>query len=174
MGESALNARLGTLEPMSFVIRTATPEDAADLALVRVTSWRETYSHILSAEFLDQLDVAEGTERWRRSLETGRADTMVLDVNGEVRGYATAGAPHSEEKPRDLELYMIYQLASEHGNGSGQALLDATIQDRPCFVWVAELNPRAIAFYHRNGFEPDGAREVAEQWENLAEIRMVR
>lgn len=72
------------------------------------------------------------------------------------------------------ELDMIYQLASMHGSGSGQALLDATIADAPAFLWTAELNPRAQAFYRRNGFEPDGAREVRADWESLVEIRLVR
>lgn len=159
---------------MSFVIRPATTADAAALAHVNLTAWREAYAHFLSPEFLAGLSLPELHERWNRGLERGLAGTVVSEVDGDVRGYATAGAARSEEKPRDLELYMIYQLASEHGSGSGQALLDAALGDEPAFLWVAELNPRAIAFYRRNGFEPDGARMIAEQWDNLAEIRMVR
>lgn len=144
------------------------------MARVNVTSWRESYAHILSAEFLANLNLDDRIERWERSIELSAQHTYVLEVGGEVRGYSSAGLPRSEEKPRDLELYMLYQLASEHGSGSGQALLDAALGDAPAFLWVAELNPRAIAFYRRNGFEPDGAREVAPQWEGMAEIRMVR
>jgi hypothetical protein len=65
-------------------------------------------------------------------------------------------------------------MASLHGSGSGQGLLDAVIGTEPAFLWTAELNPRAQSFYRRNGFVADGARKVAESWENLAEIRMVR
>lgn len=141
---------------------------------MNVTAWRESYEHLLSAQFLASLSIDERVESWRRGLARDPRSTVVADVDGEVRGYATAGIPRSEEKPRDLELYMIYQLAGMHGSGSGQALLDAVLGDRPAFVWVAELNPRAIAFYRRNGFEADGACTVARQWESLAEIRMVR
>ena len=49
------------------------------------------------------------------------------------------------------------------------------------YVWfsfvgaVAELNPRARAFYRRNGFAADGTRKVGSfLGEDLAEIRMVR
>lgn len=159
---------------MGFVIRAARFADARALAHVNVTAWRESYAHLLSAEFLDGLDVEQRAERWRRSIEFGEQFTHVLEVEGEVRGYSSAGPARSAEQPRDLELYMIYQLASEHGSGSGQALLDAAVADSPAFVWVAEFNPRAITFYRRNGFEPDGAHETAEYWENLSEIRMVR
>lgn len=159
---------------MAFEIRPARMADAEALAFVNVTAWRDTYRDVLSAEFLAALSIEERVDSWRRALERARVPAMVTEVDGEVRGYAVAGPPNSEEAPRDLQLYMIYQLASEHGTGSGQALLEAAIGDRPAFLWVAERNPRAIAFYRRNGFEPDGLRDLAEQWENLAEIRMVR
>jgi ribosomal protein S18 acetylase RimI-like enzyme len=141
---------------------------------VNVASWRETYAHILSPGFLAALDVDAVAERYARGIQSPTSAFVALEVDGEIRGYAAGGAPLSEDTPRDLELYMLYQLSSEHGSGSGQALLDALLGDRPAFLWVAEENPRAIAFYRRNGFEPDGAREVAESWEQLAEIRMVR
>jgi ribosomal protein S18 acetylase RimI-like enzyme len=156
-----------------FRVRPATHDDVDALAFVNVTAWREAYGHFLSPEFFESMTVESRRERWRRSVDDG-FPTNVLEVDGEVRGYSSAGIPLTDEKPRDLQLYMIYQLASEYGTGSGQALLDAAIADNPAFVWVAEQNPRAIAFYRRNGFEPDGASIVAEQWENLVEFRMVR
>lgn len=69
---------------------------------------------------------------------------------------------------------MINILASHYGMGVGQALLDAAIGDRPASLWVAEDNPRAQAFYRRNGFALDGARDTIERLENMAEVRMVR
>ena len=76
--------------------------------------------------------------------------------------------------PRDLELWGIYLLAEYHGSGIGQALLDAAVGDRPASLWVAEDNPRARAFYSRNGFEPDGGRRVEEEWEHMVVVRLVR
>ena len=146
---------------MGFVVREAQVEDAAALAHVNVASWRETYAHILSPGFLAALDVDAVAARYARGIRSPTSTFMVLEVDGDIRGYSAGGAPLSEDKPRDLELYMLYQLSSEHGTGSGQALLDAVLGDRPAFLWVAEENPRAIAFYRRNGFQPDGAREVA-------------
>jgi RimJ/RimL family protein N-acetyltransferase len=34
-------------------------------------------------------------------------------------------------------------------------------------------NPRAQAFYRRNGFAPDGSEKFDEQWE-VTEVRFVR
>ncbi|MCU1412540.1 MAG: hypothetical protein JWR04_3247 [Rhodoglobus sp.] len=159
---------------MTFLIRPARPEDAPALARVNLEGWRETYSDILSPAFIAGFSEERLLEKWENGLNGDLADTVVAEVEGEVRGYAAAGIPFMREKPRDLQLYMIYQLASQHGSGSGRALLEAAIGDRPAFLWVARDNARAIAFYRRNGFEPDGAEGVFEEWENLAEIRMVR
>lgn len=154
---------------MTYVIRRATRDDALGIAMVNVTSWRESYSGFLSDTFLSAMSIPERAVGWRRSAELNTIH--VLDVEGEVRGFSIA---RETDGPRDLELRLLYQLASEHGSGSGQALLDAALGDRPAFLWVAELNPRAQAFYRKNGFEPDGERKVEPLWENLAEIRMVR
>jgi len=154
---------------VSFIVRPATVDDALGIATVHVTSWRESYSGFMSPGFLAAMSIPERAVGWRASVE--RNTINVLEVDGEVRGFSMAGHGGG---PRDLELRLLYQLASEHGTGSGQALLDAAIGDRPAHLWVAELNPRAQAFYRRNGFEPDGERKVEPLWENLAEIRMVR
>ena len=155
---------------MSFIVRPATVDDALGIATVHVTSWRESYSGFMSPGFLAAMSIPERAVGWRTAIERDRT-IHVLDVDGEVRGFSIAG---QSDGPRDLELRLLYQLASEHGTGSGQALLDAAIGDRPAHLWVAELNPRAQAFYRRNGFEADGERKVEPLWENLAEIRMVR
>jgi RimJ/RimL family protein N-acetyltransferase len=39
---------------------------------------------------------------------------------------------------------------------------------------VAEDNPRAHAFYRRNGFAPDGTRQIADTLEGMATVRMIR
>ena len=158
---------------MDFLVRPAVPGDALAIATVRVAGWRETYT-FLSAELLGSMDPAAREESLRDMIELELGTFVVVEVDGQIRGFATSGPPAADDAPRETELAMIYQLASMHGSGSGQALLDAAIGDAPAFLWTAELNPRAHAFYERNGFVADGAREVRADWENLAEIRMVR
>ena len=41
-------------------------------------------------------------------------------------------------------------------------------------LWVAQDNPRAQAFYRRNGFIPNGTRKVVEDWEGITLIQMNR
>ncbi|GHF16392.1 GNAT family N-acetyltransferase [Pseudolysinimonas yzui] len=156
-----------------ITVRPAVPDDAERIADIRLTGWRETYAHLLSAGFLEQM--TSNPARIRASIENG-TPVVVAEIDGDVVGFACASTPFEDEPdpPRDLQLWFIYQYARAHGSGTGQALLDAVVSDRPAFLWVAEGNPRAIAFYRRNGFTLDGTRKVAPDWENLAEIRMVR
>lgn len=154
-----------------IAIRPAVVADAATIAGIQVTGWRETYAQLLSPGFLAAL--RPRTEMFRAGIERG-AHVVVAELDGELVGYAFAGPAAEADAPRDWALWHLYQYARVHGSGTGQALLDAAVGDRPAVLWVAEDNPRAQAFYRRNGFEPDGARMVAAEWEDLAEIRMVR
>jgi ribosomal protein S18 acetylase RimI-like enzyme len=166
----------------AVTVRPARPEDAAAIARVRVDSWRATYAHLLSAEFLATLDPTADEPGWRGTIERmtedpSRGTFVVAEVDATVRGFAIGGPPRplpGEKPPREWQLFLIYQDAALHGSGSGQLLLEASIGDRPTHLWTAEDNPRAIAFYRRNGFVPDGERTTDPKWENLAEIRMLR
>lgn len=157
-----------------ITVRPAVPEDADAIVGIRNTSWREAYAHLLSPEFLANL--VDDTERFRDGIARAvRSVTVVAELDGEVVGYAFAAPPpEDEDAPRDWCLFHIYQYAHVHGSGTGQALLDAVVGDRPAFLWTAEDNPRALAFYRRNGFVPDGTRKTIPDWESMATIRMVR
>jgi GNAT superfamily N-acetyltransferase len=157
----------------NFEVRSATVTDAAAIARVNVQSWREAYGHFLSPQFLAAMSVEQFATRWATLIGEGTV-MHVAEVDGDVRGYSLARASEEPEAPRSLLLSGLYQLASMHGSGSGRALLDAAIGDAPAYLWVAELNARARAFYERNGFVLDGERKTAERWEDLVELRMVR
>lgn len=156
-----------------ITVRPAVPDDADAIVDIRNTGWREAYAHLLSPEFLANL--TNDAESWRDGIARAvRSVTVVAELDGAVVGFAHAGPATEEDAPRDWCLPMIYQYSSAHGSGTGQALLDAAIGDRPAYLWTAEDNPRALAFYRRNGFTPDGTRKTIPDWENLAAIRMVR
>jgi GNAT superfamily N-acetyltransferase len=73
-----------------------------------------------------------------------------------------------------VELYTLYILRPRYGTGIGQRLFDVAVGGKPCALWVAEANGRAISFYRRQGFRPDGASRRIEEWEGLPVIRMLR
>jgi len=178
---------------MEHIIREAVVGDAAAIGRVHMTCWREAYAHFLSPEFFAANPPERSAARWESSLgrlsaaragggpssvavEPGAVERQVwvAERAGEIVGFAMRGPAVGTPPPRALELYAIYLLESEHGSGAGQALLDHSIGDVPATLWVADQNPRAVAFYRRNGFEFDGARDVVADMENTVEFRMVR
>ena len=143
---------------MVVVVRPATVADAAEIARVHIAAWRETYTRLLPPGALDDLDPVVRAERWTEIIGDDSTDVWVAEHDGMIIGWASASAGRDVDAPRDLELEGIYVLAAEHGGGAGQALLEAAISDRPAYLWSAADNPRAQAFYLRNGFSDDGTR----------------
>jgi len=157
-----------------IVVRAARPEDAAGMARVHVRGWQETYRGLLPDEELDAPDFIERRERmWARVLTDPAIEwsSAVAEKEGAIIGIAAAGPAQGDDPPRDWELYILYLLKGHHGSGAGQQLIDAVLDGRPAALRVADPNPRAQAFYRRNGFLPDGGREP---FGTGHEIRMVR
>lgn len=73
---------------------------------------------------------------------------------GQIVGFASTGPPREQPPVSDLELGNIYLLAAHHGSGLGQELLDVVLGGRGASLWVLDDNPRAQAFYTRNGALP--------------------
>lgn len=163
--------------PHALTVRTADVQDADAIAAVHVQAWREAYAHLLPAEFLAALDVEARAARWRGIIAEPDVDVLVAVVEGSVVGWASAGPGRGGRgaTPRDRELEGIYVLAAQHGTGAGQRLLDAAVGSAPAYLWVAEGNPRAEAFYRRNGFRRDGAAQHEQIGPTgLDAVRMVR
>ena len=162
-------------------IRTPVLADAAAIARVHIDAWRETYSGHMPDSFWSEAAYQQRLEMWTHVLgpEGDASGRAIAERDGEIVGFAIAGpstrndARNGHDPVRDLHLYAIYLLASEHGSGLGQQLLDAVAGTQPAQLWVMRGNDRAIAFYRRNGFEPDGV-EVVDDRLGIVEMRMVR
>ncbi|WP_344779768.1 GNAT family N-acetyltransferase [Microbacterium kribbense] len=75
---------------------------------------------------------------------------------------------------RRNQLYAIYVFAAHYGTGVGQALFDQTLGGGAAMLWVAKENPRATAFYRRNGFRLDGVEQIDPYTPIITDARMVR
>jgi ribosomal protein S18 acetylase RimI-like enzyme len=164
---------------VAFTVRVPTLADAATTAELLVATWRETYAHLLPEGFFTDEFARQRHDLWRRILTDPRDDVRprVAEVDGVLVGLALAGpAMPSPDgtSPRPEQLYQLYVAAAHHGTGVGQALLEGVLGDRPAMLWVARENPRAIAFYRRNGFELDGAATTDPGAPGIVEVRMVR
>ncbi len=158
------------------VIRPVEASDADSLGRVHAACWHQTYDGLLSAAALAQLHPERLATLWRRYTAQGPDYRLVAAlVDGELVGFAGSGPDRDGDKPTPHELYSIHLLHAFHGTGVGQQLFDAAIDPGPAHLWVGAVNPRAHAFYARNGFVPDGREKVEEVLgEPLHEVRLVR
>ncbi|WP_309107057.1 GNAT family N-acetyltransferase [Arthrobacter sp.] len=163
----------GGTGPLS--VRQAGPKDAEELSLVHVLSWKETYAGVLSDGFLAGLNPTARLEMWKRILEGPRvSDHWVACDADRIVGFAGREQPEQQHPGQPALLWGLYVLQSHQCLGLGRKLLEAALGDGPASLWVAAQNERAIAFYRRFGFQPDGAEDAIAEWENLKTIRMVR
>ena len=160
---------------MTLDVRRAVPADAGGIAEVHVQGWREAYAHLVPADNLARLSVEQRELRWKEIIQLPDADIWVATEQGAVVGFAGAGPNREPDPPRNVELQSLYVLASHYGTGTGQRLLDAVLGDAPASLWVADDNPRARAFYARNGFVPDGTTKMGPlAGTDILEARLVR
>ena len=167
-----------------FLIRAAEVADAPAIAEVHTASWAAAYSGLLSPEVLDAAqNVEERTERWRRSIpligDEGHR-TWVAEASETIVGFAYSQPTEDEDlNPLEIAEVVALYLAPEHfGRGLGKRLLDKAVAGvrsqgfLQATLWVLEENARAIRFYRREGWRPDGTRAPCFRVFNAPALRM--
>ncbi len=149
---------------MEIPVRRATPEDAASLAAVEVTSWRAAYRGLMPDGFLDELSEVEKTVDWRQSLLThgpsGRKRVCVAVGDAGIMGFVRVGPVGNEGKVG--LIYLLYVLPEHWGRGMGTALMRAGLDElrdlgkSEAILWELRDNLRARRFYEGLGWAPDG------------------
>ncbi|MBM7503871.1 GNAT family N-acetyltransferase [Agromyces aurantiacus] len=168
------------------IIRPARIADAPGIADVHWRSHQSTYVEPgrVARELVEAWTMRDRIQAWvtYAAISEGalappagfHAVDLVVAVDGDrVVGWAVASAGRDADAPRDLELEGLYVLDEYHGAGVGQALLDEVLGDRPAYLWALADNPRAHAFYRRNGFALDGIEKWDDRWQ-VREVRMTR
>lgn len=170
-----------------FTIERYAERDAAELAALHIQVWREAYVGMLSQDYLDSMQLEPRIARWRQRIQLSEAQESRVSSDGLLRlarlarhtpsgrivGFCSVGAARDDDPPLTQELSSLYVLAQFHGTGAGRKLVDATLGERPAYLWVVEQNLRAQVFYRKLGFAPDGGTKHDARLE-CDEIRMVR
>jgi ribosomal protein S18 acetylase RimI-like enzyme len=108
-------------------IRTATIEDAHDIAVMHVQSWKESYKGIIHQEYLDQLSVEKREARFKEDLESRSKNNheyfLALDDDNHIVGFASGGPNRKPEMNIKGELYAIYLLDKVKNQGIGKTLV---------------------------------------------------
>jgi ribosomal protein S18 acetylase RimI-like enzyme len=154
-------------------VRRAVEADIVPIARFQTAAWNAAYRHIVPAEYLVRLTVETRTQRWAPRILRRDREIFVAERDGELLAVVSFGQRSDDRAGPRLELMSIYVDAGQRGGGLGAELVRFAVGDAPAVLWVFEQNVRAIAFYRRLGFEPDGHTMVDEDTQ-LTEIRMTR
>ncbi len=157
---------------MDIVIKKMeTDEEILGKAYVHWRCWHEAYPGLVSEEYLKKLTLEKCEVmafRWQDGILIARdADRVAGFVGFGDRG---------EEAPETGEIFAMYVLPEYWGTGVAQQLMEAALNQLweypEICLWVLKENTRAIRFYEKSGFRPDGGEKVSEII-GAAEIRMV-
>lgn len=154
-------------------MRVAGARDAGGIAGVHVRAWQEGYRGLLPDELLDMLSVSERERQWYERLSGASREwvrTLAALQGGRIVGFCSIAAPSrdADAGPRTTELAALYVDPDHWGEGIADALMHATLELlvasrarwQVMTLWMLEGNARALAFYRRYGFAPDGVRRA--------------
>ncbi|GLV59415.1 putative N-acetyltransferase YuaI [Dictyobacter sp. S3.2.2.5] len=140
-------------------IRPATLQDVEGLARVHVDTWRTTYRGLIPADYLAGLTYEPRLRMWTQILNRAAEHNFVFVAVGEagqVVGFISGGPERSNHAVYKGELYAIYILADQQGQGIGRELVRVLSRSliqagfSSMLVWVLDGNP-AQHFYLRLG-----------------------
>lgn len=157
---------------MNIIIKKMeTDDEIKGKAFVHWKSWHEAYPGLVDQEYLDALTL----EKCEKIAYSWPNNLIVAKHEGRVIGFIGYG-DRGNEAPNTGEIFALYVLSEYYGKGVAQQLMKTGLEQlnhysQICF-WVLKENQRAIRFYQKCGFIPDG-QELNSPNIGATEIRMV-
>ena len=140
-------------------------------AYVHWRSSHEAFPGLVSEDYLDKLTL----ENCEKKAYGWTDNFIVAKENDRVIGFVGFG-DRGEEAPNIGEIFALYVLPEYYGKGVGLQLMMAGLEQLKDYpqvcLWVLKENKRAVRFYQKCGFVPDG-EELISKNVGSTEIRMV-
>lgn len=148
---------------MNIHIQKVTTSDIAALQTISKQTFHETFSAANTEENMKRyLEEGFSIEKLTSELIDANTEFYFAVLDDRVIGYLKLNFGNSQTELKDekaIEIERIYVLNEFHGKNVGQLLYNKAIQQAEAnnadYIWLGvwEENPRAIAFYTKNGFE---------------------
>jgi ribosomal protein S18 acetylase RimI-like enzyme len=155
-------------------VRRAEIDDAEAITAVHDMAWRYAYDGVIPAKELARIVARRGAHWWERAIRRGTA-ILVLEVAGEICGYATVGPNRARNLAQKGEVYEIYMRPEYQGLGLGTRLFLAARRELSRFgfdsvvVWALADNDGACRFYKNAG-----GRKIARAAERFGEVSLTK
>jgi len=159
------------------MIRRATRDDAAGIARIHVSVWRDAYADFIPADFLASLSERRRVSFWNQQLTENKHLTFVAFDGGEMVGWASGGPSRDADATGESEVYAICVARAHWRRGVGRGLMtaleDALPGGRAVGLWVLRLNMPAVRFYETLGYaRVGGEKEINIGGATLTGIRL--
>ena len=143
-------------------IGRVTLNDTGQLQIIGRETFSQTFSAFNTEENMkNYLDESFSVEQLIAELSNPDSEFYFAQIGDQIVGYLKINFGQSQTELQDdkaLEIERIYVLKEFHGKGVGQILYEKDLQiaklKNATYVWLGvwDQNPRAIAFYKKNGF----------------------
>jgi ribosomal protein S18 acetylase RimI-like enzyme len=170
------------LDQREYTIRRATVEDAAALAQVHETTWREAYIGLMSEPLLTALTANARADAWRDILagQPGHlATTYVAERDGRFVAFSSCGEQRDKafaEAGYLGEFTAVYVLKTDQRRGLGTGLMKTMMNDLAArgltgfTLWMPRENIPARSLYEQLGGKLIGERQNVRPQGALAEV----
>ena len=140
-------------------VRQAVPADAEAFAACHLECWREAYGELWGEERLAEFDAGRMAVRRRKEIESGQANHVLAELDGEVIGIAIAGPSREDDAPTSTELYAIYVRSAHQGSGIANGLLTAAIGEGPALLLGLSRQPAGVGVLRQPRLHSQRGRE---------------
>lgn len=107
-------------------IRMAKPEDALQIAIVNVYTWKTQYSGLMPEEVIDdRVASVEQMAAKNRQRIIDDANYIVAEVDGTIVGFTRFAKSTYKDYEDAGEIYALYLLKGFNGKGLGRKLFEA-------------------------------------------------
>ena len=149
---------------MAVTYRIATREDAEALAELGAQTFTDTFGHLYQPGDLEIFLQNHSTANWQKELTDPAFEVRVAERDGRLVGYVKLGPPHLPFEPRGeaAELRQLYVVEEMKGQGIAHELINWVIERARdlgadyLYLSVFTENHRALRFYEKYDFEPEG------------------
>lgn len=167
-------------------VRVAWQADAAAIATVQISCWREMYAALLPAELLEALPLEEFRAHWERSItkpKEARQRVLVALERAAVRGFTTTSpCLDADADPGSVaEIGEVVVQPTARGAGHGSRLLHAAVDTArsdgftSATTWLTSTNDGVRRFLSDQGWSADGAhRELDLDGDGLVTVHQIR
>jgi GNAT superfamily N-acetyltransferase len=177
------------MNDLALSVRTARPDDAADLARIYIESWQDTYAGVIPHALLTAMSRKSHAARWQTTIKGPGTVLVAEDENHGPIGLCSLGAARDGGAGFDGEVYTLYVDPGFIGRGTGRALLAGAFDAfkdrklRSCLIWAHARN-NACFFYEAMGGQRVATRttrlmgeltpEIGFGWKQLATTKQTR